>query len=119
MIVSSAFLSYGLDTHSVLFSGIPIFTFVASFASGLGPICFLLISDLVPSQAVRGTSSLGTSISWISSFCVALGFLPLRNALSWETGRGEREGEGRVFWVFMLVQVAAGVVVWWRLYRRS
>lgn len=112
MIVSLILLSRGLDAHDQTLSALPLLTFVASFAIGLGPIPFLLVSELVPQEAVAATSSIALSSSWIASFLVALGFLPLRDALGWME-RGARQGEGRVFWVFLGFQIiTTGVIVW-------
>lgn len=47
---------------------------------------------------------------------VAMGFLPLTKALSYVKD-GVKEGEGRVFWVFLGIQLVAGFVVVTRLYR--
>lgn len=117
MILSSILLAHGLNTHNQTLSAVPLLLFVASFAIGLGPIPFLLVSELVPPEAVPATSSIALSSSWIASFVVALGFLPLRDALGW-VKRGVREGEGRVFWVFLGFQVGTAAVVIWKLYKR-
>ncbi len=114
MILSSILLYYGLDNHHPLLSSISILLFVASFASGLGPVPFLLISELVPPQAIPATASLALSISWIMSFGIASAFLPLRNALA----KGEGEGEGNVFLIFVGCQVTALVVISRFLYRK-
>lgn len=116
MIFSSVLLSYGMNNHKQSLSAITIVTFVASFAFGLGPIPFLLIAELVPAEAIPATSSLALSCSWIANFTVALGFLPLANALSY-LHDGVKEGEGRVFWVFLGVQLLAGCIVSARLYK--
>ncbi|KAH8087986.1 general substrate transporter [Filobasidium floriforme] len=117
MILSSILLAHGLNTHNQTLSAVPLLLFVASFAIGLGPIPFLLVSELVPPEAVPATSSIALSSSWVASFVVALGFLPLRDALGW-VRRGVREGEGRVFWVFLGFQVGTAAVVIWKLYKR-
>ena len=117
MILSSILLSRGLDAHNQTLSAVPLLLFVASFAIGLGPIPFLLVSELVPAEAVAATSSIALLSSWIAGFIVALGFLPLRDALGW-VHKGVREGEGRVFWVFLGFQVCTAGVVVWKLYKR-
>jgi SP family facilitated glucose transporter-like MFS transporter 3 len=118
MIISSLLLSYALNAHHQILSTITLLTFGSSFATGLGPIPFLLVSELVPPEAIPATSSIALSASWIANFTVALGFLPLRNALSWQGKGGRMEGEGRVFWVFLAFQVITAAVVWVRLYKR-
>lgn len=51
--------------------------YIVSFAISMGPICWLLISELIPMR-VRGLgSSLATSVNWIFNMIVALTFLTL------------------------------------------
>lgn len=117
MAVSATLLAVGLDKHFQVLSSITIVTFVAAFALALGPVPFLLISELVPPQAVPAVSSLALSCSWMSNFVIALAFLPLRNALAYEDEQGEIQGEGRVFYVFLVIHVIALVVIQKKLYR--
>ncbi|KAJ9120194.1 hypothetical protein QFC22_003094 [Naganishia vaughanmartiniae] len=117
MAVSSTLLAIGLDKHIETLSSIMIVTFVASFALALGPVPFLLISELVPAHAVPAVSSLALSCSWTSNFVIALAFLPLRDALAYEDGQGKMQGEGRVFYVFLVIHMVALVVIQKRLYR--
>ena len=118
MITSSILLPYALNAHHQILSAITLLTFGSSFATGLGPIPFLLVSELVPAEAIPATSSIALSASWIANFTVALGFLPLRNALSWQGKGGRMEGEGRVFFVFLACQIVTAIVIWVKLYKR-
>jgi SP family facilitated glucose transporter-like MFS transporter 3 len=117
MAISAILLATGLDGHHQILSSITIITFVAAFALGLGPIPFLLISELVPPDAVPAVSSLALSCSWISNFVVALAFLPVRDALSYVDEQGKVQGEGRVFYLFLVVHVVAMGVLCRKLYR--
>ena len=117
MAVSAILLAMGLDGHHQILSSISIVTFVAAFALALGPVPFLLISELVPSHAVPTVSSLALSCSWISNFVVALTFLPLRDALAYKDDQGAMQGEGRVFYVFLGVHVIAFLIIYGKLYR--
>ena len=113
-IVSHFLVGVGLNTGTVLLSSVAVMTFVTSFAIGLGPVPFVLISEVAPSHAVSALSSVGLSLNCmytpssstitdsqsrrgigVSNFCVALIFLPLRNALA----GGDALKEGRVFYV--------------------
>ncbi|KAH9997557.1 hypothetical protein BJV77DRAFT_1058987 [Russula vinacea] len=67
-----------------------------SFAVGLGPVPFIIISEVAPSRAASTLSSVGLSLNWIANFIVGLAFLPLRNKLS----GGDSSKEGRVFYIF-------------------
>lgn len=48
MAATSILLAIGLNGHHQIMSAISIIAFVASFSIGLGPVPFLLISELVP-----------------------------------------------------------------------
>jgi sugar porter (SP) family MFS transporter len=56
--------------------------YTGSFAIGLGPVFWLLISEIYPVR-VRGTSmSIATIANWGANFVVAVSFLTLLNAIS-------------------------------------
>lgn len=48
MATTSIFLAIALNVHHQIMSAISILAFVASFSIGLGPVPFLLTSELVP-----------------------------------------------------------------------
>jgi len=87
---------YGLNTGMVALSSISMLIFVMSFAIGLGPVPFIIISEVAPSRAVSALSSVALSLNWIANFIIGLAFLPLRNVLS----GGDSMKEGRVFYIF-------------------
>lgn len=100
MLVFAVLLGWGLDEHLRKTSSFAIVAFIAAFSIGLGPIPFLLVSEMVPANCVPALSSLALSASWITTFVIAQGFLPLRDALTYYDPNGQQEGEGRVFYVF-------------------
>ncbi|RXK41640.1 hypothetical protein M231_01140 [Tremella mesenterica] len=112
----SALLAVGLNSHHQLLSATAIIAFITAFSVGLGPIPFLLVSELVPSSAIPALSSLSQSLSWTSNFLIALLFLPLRDALSYPSDPHDplsaREGEGRVFYVFTGTCSLLACIVW-------
>ncbi|KAI0306708.1 general substrate transporter, partial [Multifurca ochricompacta] len=95
-LVSLVLTGYGLNTGMMVASSIAILTFVMSFAVGLGPIPFIIISEVAPPHAVSALSSMALSLNWIANFLVGVAFLPIRNTLS----GGDSTKEGRVFYVF-------------------
>ncbi|WWD18368.1 hypothetical protein CI109_102818 [Kwoniella shandongensis] len=115
MAVTSALLAIGLNEGHQSLSAVSIIAFIASFSIGLGPVPFLLISELVPSPAVPALSSLSLSTNWISNCFIAIFFLPIRNLLSTPVDRNDpdsdRRGEGRVFYLFTGVLILGGIVV--------
>jgi len=72
--------------------------YIAAFAIGLGPVFWLMISEIFP-QTLRGTAmSVCTAVNWGANFVISVSFLSLAGWIS-------RSG---VFWVY----AALGVVAW-------
>jgi len=98
-VISLFTVGFGLNTGKAILSSFAIVIFVMSFATGLGPIPFVMISEVSPPHAVSSLSSVALSLNWIVNFFVGLVFLPLRKLLS----GGDAQKEGRVFYVFGVV----------------
>src|SRR6202162_4586121 len=76
--------------------------YIASFAIGLGPVFWLLISEIFPLKIRGQAASVATMANWLSNFVVSLTFLSLLNRL------------GSV-WTFILYALLCGVGVWFCL----
>lgn len=103
---SSVLLALGLEFGIKLLSAMATLTFVSSFAVGLGPIPFILASELVGPEAVGATQSWALSANWISTFAVAQFFPIIDVAL----GR-----HGRAYWVFAGLALLLGSFISWRV----
>ena len=88
---SSILLALGFALNQQIISAIAALLIVGSFAVGLGPVPFLLASELVGPEAVGAAQSWGLSTNWMATFVVAQ-FFPIVN-----DGLG---GQGRVYWIF-------------------
>jgi len=110
-ILSLFAVGYGLDSSHVILASIAVLMFVASFAVGLGPVPYVIISDVTPFYAINSVSSIALSLNWISNFLVGLGFLPLRNFLA----DNDPHREGRVFYVFGVLLLVV-YLAWSRAY---
>lgn len=88
--VSSILLAVGIRNSFSLLSAIAVVSFVASFGVGLGPIPFILSSELVGQEAVNATQAWALGANWISTFIVAQ-FFPVVNAFL---------GKGIIYFVF-------------------
>ena len=76
--------------------------YVGAFAIGLGPVFWLLISEIYPLK-IRGVAmSVATSANWGANLFVALTFLTLIQA----TGRSS------TFWIYGLVGIGAWLFTW-------
>ena len=101
---SSVLLALGIRGSIPILSAIAVLLFVAAFGVGLGPIPFILSSELVAPEAVGATQSWALAANWIATFVVAQ-FFPLVNA---------KLGKGLVYFVFAgLAAFFFAFVAWW------
>ncbi|KAK6365916.1 Bifunctional purine biosynthesis protein PurH [Exophiala oligosperma] len=100
---SSVLLALGIRGAVPVLSAVAVLLFVASFAFGLGPVPFILSSELVGPEAVGATQSWALAANWISTFVVAQ-FFPMVN---------ERLGKGVVYFVFAGLAALFFVFVSW------
>ncbi|KAK4982888.1 Bifunctional purine biosynthesis protein PurH [Elasticomyces elasticus] len=102
--INSLLLAIGIGKHIPVLSAVAVLLFVASFGLGLGPVPFILSSELVSPEAVGATQSWALAANWIATFVVAQ-FFPMVNA---------KLGEGRVYYLFFAMAVLfGGFVAWW------
>ena len=76
---SSLLLAIGIMKSVPVLSALAVLFFVSSFALGLGPVPFILASELVGPEAVDATQSIALGANWIATFIVAQ-FFPLLSA---------------------------------------
>mmetsp|Transcript_97646 Transcript_97646/g.209522 ORF Transcript_97646/g.209522 Transcript_97646/m.209522 type:complete len:499 (+) Transcript_97646:89-1585(+) len=70
-----------------------LFVFILGFSLGMGPIPWLILAEIFPTE-IRGTaSSMATAANWTCSFIVTLLFLPLQDTL----------GKGGTFLMFGII----------------
>ncbi|KZL74460.1 mfs glucose [Colletotrichum incanum] len=91
---SSFILALSIQFGVKILSAVSVVTFVAFFAVGLGPVPFILASELVGQEAVGATQSWSLGSNYIATFLVAQFFPIINNALNqWLGGAG---------WVYFL-----------------
>lgn len=102
---NSVVLALAISFQQQVLAAIASLLFVASFAVGLGPVPFILASELVGAEAVGATQSWGLAANWTATFVVAQFFPVLNDALG---------GQGRIFWIFATTAVLLGcfIYVW-------
>lgn len=101
-VLGLAFQLPSLSGSLGLIAEISLMLYVGSFAIGLGPVFWLLISEIYPLK-IRGVAmSVATSANWGANLFVALTFLTLIQA----TGRSS------TFWVYGLVGIGAWLFTW-------
>lgn len=101
---SSLLLAIAIMKHIPVLSAIAVLTFVASFGLGLGPVPFILSSELVGAEAVGATQSWALAANWVATFLVAQ-FFPIIN---------EKLGGGKVYFIFAGFAALFGAfTAWW------
>lgn len=78
-----------------------IIFYITAFAGGLGPIPFLIISELSHAETVGVAQSYGTTMNWIATFIVGYSFPALNNMIG-----------GYVFLLFATVAVCFAMYVY-------
>jgi MFS transporter, SP family, galactose:H+ symporter len=102
-VLGAAFLFSSLSSIIAWLAVISLAVYVACFAIGLGPVFWLLISEIYP-QKIRGRAmSVATVMIWASNLIVALTFLSLLHSL----------GRSATFWLYAVIGIAA----WFFAYR--
>jgi len=102
--ISSLLLAIGIMNDMSILSAIAVLFFVGSFGVGLGPVPFILSSELVSTDAVGATQGWALSANWISTFVVAQFFPIVNTAL----------GKGKIYLIFAAVALFFGsFVAWW------
>ncbi len=76
---------------------ISLMIYVGSFAVGLGPVFWLVLSEIYPLRIRGKAMSLGTMANWAANLVVALTFLSLTNIL----------GKPGTFWLFGAITIGS------------
>ena len=101
------FLASGprLSTAAALAAVAALFAYTGSFAIGLGPVFWLLISEIYPVRVRASAMSAAASANWGANFLVTISFLSLLNAI---TNAG-------TFFMFGFLTVLALIYFWRRV----
>jgi sugar porter (SP) family MFS transporter len=102
--INAFLLALGIMFSIKPLSAIATLLFVASFGVGLGPVPFILASELVGPEAVGATQSWALAANWIATFVVAQ-FFPILNVAM--------GGHGTVYFIFTAMAVFLGGFIWY------
>ncbi|KAF3491297.1 sugar transport protein 8 [Arthroderma uncinatum] len=101
----SMLLAIGMASSLKILSAVATLLFVGSFAFGLGPVPFILASELVGPEAVGATQSWALATSWIATFIIAQFFPALNDYMG---------AKGEIYWLFTAMAVILGSFIgWW------
>ena len=102
-ILGFAFISPNLAPALAWISLVCVMLYVASFAISLGPVFWLMISEIYPLKIRGRAMSVATVMNWGSNLLVALTFLTLLHSF----------GRAATFWLYALM----GLLAWIFVYR--
>ena len=97
-----AFVGSDTNTLSSVVAIGSLMTYVAAFAISLGPIFWLINSEIYPLRVRSKAASLGTTANWLFNFFVSLTFLTLIAEL----------GNAGAFWLYAGISVLTFIFCW-------
>jgi SP family galactose:H+ symporter-like MFS transporter len=100
-----AFHMSGKSSALVWLAVISMMVYVASFAISLGPIFWLLISEIYPLKIRSSSEGLAAAFNWGSNLLVSLTFLTFLQII----------GPARTFWMYGFFAVAAWIFSYFRV----
>jgi len=103
-------LAFSLVFEIKILSAISVLVYVAFFAVGLGPVPFMMASELVGQEAVGATQSWCLASNYVATYIVSQ-FFPIVN--TWLNGRFG--GHGWAFFIFAVLAVGSFGFVSWRV----
>ena len=98
-ILGSAFQFQQLASFKSDIAIVGLVIYVSSFAMGLGPIFWLMISEIYPLKVRGAAMSMTTVANWVMNLAVAVTFLSLAEAL----------GRAETFWLYGVIGIAAWI----------
>ena len=108
---SSAFvLALSIVFGAKILSAVAVLVFVGFYAVGLGPVPFILASELVGQEAVGATQSWCLGANYVATFIVAQFFPIVNTALNNALG-----GHGWVYFIFAGLAACSAVFVTWKV----
>jgi MFS family permease len=97
------FASSTLQDRAGWIALVALIVYIASFAVGLGPVFWLMISEIYPLSVRSPAMSVSTVANWGANFAIAFTFLTLTSAIT-------KEG---TFWLYAAIGVVACAFFWW------
>lgn len=71
MSVAALTLAIGINTSTAVLSAISIVAFVCAFSMGLGPVTWVVLSEVMPKEAQTASGSVGLAVNWTTNFIMA------------------------------------------------
>jgi len=84
---------------------VALIVFIIGFALGLGPVFWLMISEIYPLQFRSQAMAVATICNWAANFIVSYFFLQETEAI----------GKGATFWIYGVLGIAALAFFWFKV----
>ena len=98
-IIGGAFYLHATKSYLIL---VAILAYIACFAISLGPMTFVVVSEIFPTHIRGKAMSVCIFFLWVSVYIVSQTFPMLRSAI----------GEAITFWIYMVMSVLCCAFVW-------
>jgi len=102
MAISFALAGYAFSTKmGGLIILVPVLSYIAFFAIGLGPVAWVLISEIFPTKIRGRAMSMAVVVLWVSCFAVSMTFPILVEKIAHKT-----------FYMYAFINVLTFIFVW-------
>ena len=105
VLLAAYFSSDALQQHASYLALVGLLLYIASFAIGLGPVFWLMISEIYPTGVRSKAMSVATLVNWGANFLVAATFLSLGQVITRQGTFYLYAGLGVLAFLFFLKKV--------------
>lgn len=106
LVALGAFFQFPGFAHANAWFGLLcVIVYIAGFAFGLGPVFWLIISEIFPLQHRSKAMAIATIFNWAANFVVSYFFLQQVALI----------GKPATFWIYAVLGLAAIGFTWWRV----
>ncbi len=106
LIVLGAYFQFSSLSHGASWLGLVcVIVYIIGFAIGLGPVFWLMISEIYPLQFRSQAMAVATIFNWGANFLVAYFFLQETQAI----------GRGPTFWIYAGIAIVAIAFFWFKV----
>jgi sugar porter (SP) family MFS transporter len=106
LIVLGIYFHFPSISHGVAWLGLAcVIVYIIGFAIGLGPVFWLMISEIYPLHFRSQAMAVATIFNWGANFLVSYFFLQETQAI----------GRGPTFWIYAGLAIVAIAFFWWKV----
>lgn len=115
-IVAAVGSTTSIETHSTGSQVVVVFVcfYLFFFASSWGPVAWVVTSEIYPLKVRAKSMSISTASNWLLNFAISYGTPYL-----YSTGHGSANLQSKVFYIWAVFCVLAGIFVWGMVYETS